>query len=149
MVTAALTIVDDPDGRDQQRGRDGMPLTVRAKVFVVERVLAGDEGRADRTAPHHDSRARLPPAHPASPGERVAPAEIIQDGDPLGVCADGDGVADGFIDHAAGHAVGIALAIFRIDAVAESTMRLVPRVPIGLRTQRIGRAVVLHARSAV
>ena len=114
-----IDILNDADGRDQQRGRNGMTQTICAEIFIVERVFAADEGRAIEqrrivtAATGFDERAKRFRA------KRIAPAEIIEHGNPIRVRADRDRVANGFIDHRPCHFVGIAFAIFGIDAIGE------------------------------
>ena len=94
---------------DQERRRDRQALAL-VGVLVVQAVLARDERRAvgqgqRRGSPcaAQDQRAeRLGPLG-------VAPAEVVEEGDPVGVGPDGHAVADGLVDHAAGHRVGVEL----------------------------------------
>ena len=104
---AAADVGHVGDGGDHERRRHGVALAVGAGVLVVERVLARHERRAvgDRrvvAAAHRGdelAERRRPP--------RVAPREVVEQGDPVGVGADGDDVADRLVDDGVGHRLGI------------------------------------------
>ena len=109
----------DAERRDQQRAGDGVLAAVGAGVLVVQAVLAGDEGRAVG-----DGRvvAALRAAHQAAQpvGQvGVAPAEVVEQGDLVGVGADGHAVAHRLVDGGPGHGVGVERAVGRVDAGRE------------------------------
>ena len=114
-------------GGDHQRRWDGVTLTVVADVLVVERVLAGDErrtvdlGRRAAAVDRGDEVAerRLAP--------RVTPREVVEQGHPAGIGADGDDVADRFVDDGDRHRFGVVEAVPRVhpDADGEALGRCV------------------------
>ena len=58
----------------------------------------------------------------------VAPREVVEQGDPVGVGADGDDVADRLVDDGVGHRLGIVQAVPRVDADADGDAVGVPGV---------------------
>ena len=59
----------------------------------------------------------------------VAPAEIVEQGDPRRVGADGDDVAHRLVDGRGRHRVGIEVAVVRIDAAADRQAASTSRAP--------------------
>jgi hypothetical protein len=84
----------DRQGGDQERGRDRRAGALRVAVLVVERVLAGDEGRAPElrhvAARDGGSDESCQPIGLA----RIAPAEIVEQRRLVRISADRDHVAD-------------------------------------------------------
>ena len=77
---------------------------------------------------------------------RVAPREVVEQGDPVGVGADGDDVADRLVDDGVGHRLGVVQAVPRVDADADGDAVGVAGVgehdavagPVGARRRRAG-----------
>ena len=77
---------------------------------------------------------------------RVAPREVVEQGDPVGVGADGDDVADRLVDDGVGHRLGVVQAVPRVDADADGEAVGVARVgqhdavagPVAARRRRAG-----------
>ncbi len=104
IVTHRAHVVDLAQRADQQRRRNGDALLLAGGVgiakFVVQAVLAADEGRAQGDGQivtgqrRADQRAeRLRPIG-------VAPAEIVENGDPPRIGPDGHAVAQRLVDGA-------------------------------------------------
>ncbi len=75
--------------------------------LVVEGIFAADEGDA---VGEGGVAAGFAGADERAHREFVidaGPAEIVEDGDAIGIGADGDDVADGFVDGGDGHFVGV------------------------------------------
>ena len=129
------------DGGDDERRRHGVTLPVGAGVLVVQRVLARHERGAvgDRrvVAAAHGGDEPAERRRPA----RVAPREVVEQGDPVGIAADGDDVADRLVDDGVGHRLGVVQAVPRVDADADGDAVGVARVgehdtvagPVGAR----------------
>ncbi len=93
-----------------------MSLAVVAQVLVVERVLARHERRpvqVGRRAAPGDRGDEL--AERRSPAG-VAPGEVVEQGHPIGVGADGDHVADRLVDDGDRHVLRVAQPVPRIHA---------------------------------
>ena len=142
---AGAHVVHLADGADQESRRDRQALSL-VGVLVVQAVLARDEwcavGERDVVAGlggEHQRAQRLGPLG-------VAPAEIIEQGDALGVGPDGDAVANGLVDHTAGHGIRVEPAVARVDAAADgqSATRAAHRHDHG----RVAGAVVAGRRPA-
>ena len=107
------------DGRDHQRRRNGVAPAVGADVLVVQRVLAGHErcavgdGGVVATADRGDQLAER--ARPS----RIAPREVVEQGDAVGIGADRDDVADRLVDDGVGHRLGVVQPVPGIDADAD------------------------------
>ena len=96
-----------------------MFLAVFTGVFVVEAVLAGDERRAEG---HGRVVAALRAAHQAAQPVwqvGVAPGEVVQQRDLVGVRAHGHHVAHRLVDRSPGHQVGIDRRVKRVGADAQ------------------------------
>ena len=84
----------------------------------------------------------------------VAPAEVVEDRDALRVGADGHAVADGFIDGAGRHVIGIEVAVAGVHAAGDhqAAVRIehraqhgrVARAVVGDADQRLDDAAALH-----
>ncbi len=108
-----------------------MFLPIRARVFVVQAVFTGNKRRAIR---HSGVIAALRAAHqsPQPVGEiGVAPAEVIQDGNLIRVCAHSDHVAQRLIHRRPSHQIRVLLAVARAQTIAQNHARN------GLRPQRL------------
>ena len=116
---ACAGVGDVADGGDHQRRWHGVARAVGAGVLVVQRVLARDERRAVGdgcvVAPV-DGGDQLAERRRAA---RVAPREVVEQRDAVGVGADGDDVADRLVDHGVGHRLGVVEAVPRVDADAD------------------------------
>ena len=107
-------------GSDDQSRRDGAAFAVRGRVFVVQRVLAGDEGRTvvprriAATAHRGDKVAE------GFRSARIAPGKVVEQCGLRGVGTGGRDVAHGFVDHRVGHALGIVESVACVHPDAES-----------------------------
>ena len=83
-----------------------MAGAVGTEVLVVQRVLArltnGAAMRHRRVAEARDGSNQLAERLVTA---RVAPREVVEQGDVIGVGTDRDDVADGLVDHGCGHAL--------------------------------------------
>jgi hypothetical protein len=50
---------------------------------------------------------------------RIAPGEVVEQRDPVGIGADGHHVADRLVDHGVGHRLGVVQPVPRVDADAD------------------------------
>ena len=98
------------DCRDHERRWYGVTPAVGADVLVVQRVLArhprcavSDRGVVAPANGCHELAERALAA-------RVAPREVVEQGDAVGVGADGDDVADRLVDDGVGHRLGVVRA---------------------------------------
>ncbi len=111
----------DAQGRDQQRGGDRYLLFRGCiGVFVVQAVLARDKGRSVLQCPVVAPLAGTHQGAHAVGQERIAPAEIVQDGDALRVRTHGHHIAHGFVDGRDGHGIGVDGPIGRVKATTQS-----------------------------
>ena len=90
-------ILDMRHGGKQERPRD-RDRSALVRVFIVKTVLAGNERR-----PVSNGKIVAPLGRAHKPAQtvrlvRVAPAEIVQDRDPLQAPADGNDLTDGLVD---------------------------------------------------
>src|SRR4051812_16386784 len=87
--------------------------------FVVEAIFAGDERHLEGEG---DIAAGLGGADQGAENfgaVGVSPAEVIEQGNARWVRADGDDVADGFIDGEARHVIRIEIAVMGINAAPD------------------------------
>ena len=92
---------------------------VRARVRVVQRVLARHERRAEQLggrAAAGDGGDEFAERRGVT---RVAPREVVEQRDQVGVGADGDDVADRLVDGDGGHRLGVVQPVPRVDADAD------------------------------
>jgi hypothetical protein len=87
--------------------------------FVVERIFAADEWGVpcDRQIMATECGAHQGTERLGAVG--VAPAEVIEDRDPVGVGSHGNRIAHRFVDSASGHVVGIVITQTWIHATAD------------------------------
>ena len=100
----------------------------RAGVRVVERVLAGHERRAEglggRAAAGDGGDERAEGLRVTG----VAPREVVEEGDAVGIGADGDDVADRLVDGNGGHRLRVVEPVPRVDADADGDAVILLRV---------------------
>ena len=77
----------------------------------------------------------------------VAPAEVVENGDALGIGADGHAVAHRFVDGRGGHPVRIEIAVPRVHAAGDH--QPAPRFKIGADDGRVGGAVLATPTSGL
>ena len=107
------------DRSDHQSGWNSVSFSVRTDVLVVQGILSGHE----RSVEHERcSRATVDGRHQVSQSglaTRVAPREIVEQCDLVGVGTDGDDVAHGFVDGVERHSLGIVQPVPRVDPDAD------------------------------
>ena len=109
-MTDPAGVGDVRDGGDHERRWHRVALAVDADVLVVQRVLAGDERRAVRPgcgAAPLDGGDELAEGRLAA---RIAPREVVEQRDPVGIGAGGDHVADRLVDGRVRHPLGVVAA---------------------------------------
>lgn len=143
---ALLNVFHLPQGANQQRGgnldRFALAGFVVA-VFVVEAVFAADERRAVSDGDVVASEGRPHQAAQRFGPVGVAPAEVIENGDPGRIGPHGDAVAHRFVDGASRHVVRIEIGIARVDAAADHNSP--PRAEHGPQHGGVAGAVVRGA----
>ena len=125
---AAVDVGNVGDGGDDERRRHGVAPAVAAGVLVVQRVLAGHERRAEglggRAAAGDGGDERAERRRVTG----VAPREVVEQGDAVGVGADGDDVADRLVDGDGSHRLRVVQPVPRVDADADGDPVILLRV---------------------
>ena len=133
------------DRGDHQRRRHGVALSVVAEVLVVERVLARHERRPVEVGRRAAAGDRGHEFAERRGSAWVAPREVVEQGNAIGVGADGDDVADRLVDDGDGHVLGVGQPVPRVDADAD---REAFGSPTARRSRRRRRARRRGRRSA-
>ena len=129
-------------GRDEQRGRNG-DRSLGRLVLVVQAVLARDERRAVSLADIVAGLGRPDQSAEAVGLVAVAPTEVVENGRPCRVAANGHGVAHRFVDGARRHGVRVNVGVLRVHAIGDGDTL---GRPIDRRDdRRVTRAVLARA----
>ena len=137
----AVASVDAAEGVDHEGRRDREARAGRGRVLVVQAVLARDERSAvgdRRLAAAGDGVDELTHRLGAA---RVAPREVVEQRDAIGIGAGGHHVADRLIDHRPRHRPGVDRPEAGVDADAQHGERAARRAR-RQQYRRVGRAVV-------
>ena len=108
------TVVDLPDCTDQQRTRDGdrllLPMTCEPSELIIQTVFTADKRRfpLNRQIVACDGGSDQRAECFRSLG--IAPTEIIENREPLGVCSNCNRITDRFVDGGSGHMVRVVIA---------------------------------------
>ncbi len=138
----------NPHRRDHQRTGDGVAFTVFPQIFVIEAVLAADERR---TISHRRVITTLRRPHHRAESIRqagIAPAEVIENGDLVGVCANRHQITHCLIHRRPGHRIRINRAVLRTKPIRERDSFHPLALCIqgeGNNHRRITRPVIIHA----
>ena len=137
---ATVGIGHNANAGDKERTRNGL-----AGVLVVEAVLAGDEGslQRDRRVP---APLRGPHQRPQPIGKRwIAPAEVVKQGDVVGIGTGTDQVANSLVNSGTAHGVRIVQAEHWVDPLGHRDGPSGPRRLQRLEDHTIGRPVLAGA----
>ena len=124
----ARDIFDHRERRDQQAGRNG-ERSGRCPEFVVQAVLAGNKGSAERHGRIVAAPGGLDERAESFGAGGITPAEIVQDSCFRGVSSASDNISNSLVDGGNRHPIGIDISIARIHTTTDGdpAQRIVAR----------------------